>query len=127
MTPLRKTVAKNKKHYFVDLFAGCGGMSLGLEEAGFTPLLFSELNKSAAKSYMVNREKEYEFVQLKDMEKTSLTGPGRKKKPVVFEVGDVKALNRTVLSDLGKNWEKSGMSVDRVTQTGPELSLVWTG
>ncbi|MDB4619116.1 DNA cytosine methyltransferase [bacterium] len=105
---------KNKNHYFVDLFAGCGGMSLGLEEAGFTPLLFSELNGSAAQSYIVNRKKKYEFVKLEDMEKTSLTDPGREKKPVVFEVGDVKGLTGDVLSDLGEKWKKSGMSVDLV-------------
>ncbi len=39
----------------VDLFAGCGGLSLGLEKAGFQPLLFSELNKSAAETYLANR------------------------------------------------------------------------
>lgn len=114
MTPVRKTVAKNKKHYFVDLFAGCGGMSLGLEKAGFTPLLFSELNESAADTYKVNRADEYEFAWLKDMAKTSLTGPGRKKTPVVFEVGDVKALTGPVLRALGKKWKKSGMPVDLV-------------
>ena len=34
----------------IDLFAGCGGLSLGLEQAGFHPLLFSELNISAAET-----------------------------------------------------------------------------
>lgn len=39
----------------IDLFAGCGGLSLGLEQAGFKPLLFSELNHSAAETYIANR------------------------------------------------------------------------
>jgi DNA (cytosine-5)-methyltransferase 1 len=46
---------KTKPLYCVDLFAGCGGLSLGLEKAGFHPLLFSELNKSAAETYVANR------------------------------------------------------------------------
>jgi DNA (cytosine-5)-methyltransferase 1 len=41
----------------VDLFAGCGGLSLGLEEAGFSPLLFCEINKDAASTYLANRKK----------------------------------------------------------------------
>ena len=39
----------------VDLFAGCGGLSLGLELVGFEPLLVAELNKSARESYRINR------------------------------------------------------------------------
>ena len=42
----------------IDLFAGCGGLSLGLEQAGFSPILFSELNLNAAETYMANRKGE---------------------------------------------------------------------
>lgn len=48
--PVRK-----RQLWCLDLFAGCGGLSLGLEQAGFQPLLFSELNKSAAETYIANR------------------------------------------------------------------------
>jgi site-specific DNA-cytosine methylase len=46
---------KNTKRYFVDLFAGCGGLSLGLENAGFTPLLVNELADEARATYIANR------------------------------------------------------------------------
>lgn len=49
----RKTARGNP--VFVDLFAGCGGLSLGLENAGFQPILFSEINHSAAETYIANR------------------------------------------------------------------------
>jgi len=39
----------------IDLFAGCGGLSLGMEQAGFKPLLFSEINPQAAETYIANR------------------------------------------------------------------------
>lgn len=39
----------------VDLFAGCGGMSLGLEDAGFTPIFVSELHTDARATYLRNR------------------------------------------------------------------------
>ena len=39
----------------VDLFAGCGGLSLGLEGAGFNPVFVNELNADALKTYTTNR------------------------------------------------------------------------
>ena len=38
-----------------DLFAGCGGLSLGMEQAGFTPIFVNELNDDARSSYLRNR------------------------------------------------------------------------
>ena len=40
---------------FVDLFAGCGGLSLGLELAGFQPIFVNELSESALETYLRNR------------------------------------------------------------------------
>ncbi len=45
----------SKKHV-VDLFAGCGGLSLGLEKAGFHTVFVNELNKDAMASYLRNRQ-----------------------------------------------------------------------
>lgn len=39
---------------FIDLFAGCGGLSLGLEQAGFIPVYVNELNKDALETYLIN-------------------------------------------------------------------------
>lgn len=40
----------------VDLFAGCGGLSLGLEQAGFEPVFANELHPDAMATYLVNRK-----------------------------------------------------------------------
>lgn len=40
---------------FIDLFAGAGGLSLGLEQAGFQPVFVNELNPDAMKTYLMNR------------------------------------------------------------------------
>ena len=40
----------------MDLFAGCGGLSLGMEQAGFTPIFVNELNDDARGSYLLNRD-----------------------------------------------------------------------
>ncbi|MEQ8676296.1 MAG: DNA cytosine methyltransferase [Aggregatilineales bacterium] len=43
-------------HSMIDLFAGCGGLSLGFENAGFTPVFVNELNQDALSTYLLNRE-----------------------------------------------------------------------
>ena len=48
-------MAARKKFTFVDLFAGCGGLSLGLEQAGFTPIFANEIWAPAAETYRRNR------------------------------------------------------------------------
>ena len=61
--------------YFVDLFAGCGGISLGLEQAGFHPVFVNELNKDAMDTYLSNRidsapdlkELDFHCYDIKDM------------------------------------------------------------
>lgn len=45
----------------VDLFAGCGGFGLGLEQAGFTPIYINELNDDARATYIVNRKERHEW------------------------------------------------------------------
>lgn len=54
-----------KKNYFVDLFAGCGGLSLGLENAGFIPAFVNELNPDALESYLMNRGRHYPLLREK--------------------------------------------------------------
>ena len=50
------------KNAFIDLFAGCGGLSLGLEKSGFNPIYVNELNKDALQTYLLNRS-EFEYLQ----------------------------------------------------------------
>ena len=67
-----------RSRHFVDLFAGCGGLSLGLEHSGFIPTYVNELNKDALETYLLNRDKEnpllrekYNSNDIKQMVKSS--------------------------------------------------------
>ena len=42
----------------VDMFAGCGGLSLGFEHSSFTPVFVNELDKDAISTYLLNRHHE---------------------------------------------------------------------
>lgn len=52
---LRPARRVESKPTVIDLFAGCGGLSLGLEQAGFRPLFVNELDGDAMATYLVNR------------------------------------------------------------------------
>lgn len=45
---------QSRKLKFVDLFAGCGGLSLGLEQAGFTPWFVNEIVETFCNTYKAN-------------------------------------------------------------------------
>lgn len=47
--------ARSRIYSMVDLFAGCGGLSLGFEKANFTPVFVNELNRDAISTYLINR------------------------------------------------------------------------
>ena len=47
-------MATNRHNTFIDLFAGCGGLSLGMEQAGFTPIFANEIWEPAATTYRMN-------------------------------------------------------------------------
>lgn len=49
-------MTKTNKYKFVDLFAGCGGLSLGLQQAGFTPWFVNEIEKQFCDTYKYNHD-----------------------------------------------------------------------
>ena len=57
----------NNKFTFIDLFAGCGGLSLGMEQAGFTPIFANEIWKTAAETYKRNRSMSNDQVFIGDI------------------------------------------------------------
>lgn len=52
---------------FVDLFAGAGGLSCGLEQAGFIPCFANEINPVCADTYYRNRNMAREQIYVGDI------------------------------------------------------------
>ena len=47
---------KKNEYKFVDLFAGCGGLSVGLQQAGFTPWFVNEIVEQFCNTYKFNHD-----------------------------------------------------------------------
>lgn len=45
---------KKNTYTLIDLFAGCGGLSLGMEHAGFSPIFVNEINPIFCETYIQN-------------------------------------------------------------------------
>jgi DNA (cytosine-5)-methyltransferase 1 len=87
-----------KKHQLtcIDLFAGCGGLSRGLEDAGFSPVAFCELNKDAAASYLANRPS-----------------------ADIAAFRDVREMSNEVLQKLLSTWRRTGIAEIDLVCGGP--------
>ena len=75
-----------EKYTFIDLFAGCGGLSLGLEQAGFEVVFMNEIVETFASTYLANHN-------LKEGQ---------------YFIGDINELNKCLgkYSDILKNPDK---------------------
>lgn len=49
-------MVRNKEYTFIDLFSGCGGLSLGFEQAGYKGLIAIDHWKDALETYAYNRQ-----------------------------------------------------------------------
>ena len=97
----RVSNSTGKNFTFIDLFAGCGGMSLGLEQAGFRPLLTCELNDDARATYMANRPEVPEYFK---------------------EVADISTITKKKCKELKgflKEWKASGIAEVDLVAGGP--------
>ncbi|MDA9959550.1 DNA cytosine methyltransferase [Alphaproteobacteria bacterium] len=97
------------KFTVIDLFAGCGGLSTGLEMAGFGPILFSELDQDARNTYIENRY--------------TLVGDTPFKKCGSLHFGDVYDLSKKVINsaktELKDRLDK--IDFDRGSRWSPDL------
>ena len=56
-----------KQYKMIDLFAGCGGLSLGMEQAGFTPWFVNEIVETFCNTYKANHQLSYEHYYVGDI------------------------------------------------------------
>ena len=91
----------------MDLFAGCGGLSLGMEQAGFTPIFVNELNDDARASYLLNRN--FDLKGKPFNERTELHS------------SDIYELTRSRLKKLKKEFLSLGLIEDHGSHTSLDL------
>lgn len=60
----------NRQYKFIDLFCGCGGLSLGFKQAGFVPVAGIDFNEYAIQTYQKNFTEAQSNSKLPDSWKT---------------------------------------------------------
>lgn len=68
---LKKVKKNNDQNLFIDLFAGAGGLSYGLEEAGFQQVFTNELIPEFLETYYINRNISLNTITPGDVKKIS--------------------------------------------------------
>jgi len=74
MTVQQKLRGTTAQYNAIDLFAGCGGLSLGLADAGFNILYANEINADAAETYkknLIDRMGHNTFLDIRDISKVT--------------------------------------------------------
>ena len=67
----RGKIKPNRTYKIIELFAGAGGLALGLEKAGFKSVLLNEINKDASQTLKSNRKDwNVENCDIKDLDFT---------------------------------------------------------
>ena len=115
--------SKNHHYTSADLFAGCGGLSLGLEQAGFTTVYVNELHPDAMETFITNRPNH------------GLENPMNHSNDIVEVTGNKENL-KDLRTHLTKNGEIdlvcggppcqgfSGIGLRKIFNTGNELNAV---
>ena len=102
-----------KKHSMFDLFAGCGGLSTGMEQANFEPLLVNELNEDAMATYLANRD--------------HLVGPFFFKDRIDLHYADVHHLTQEAMEGIWKMLSEEGLLGWEWGKRGSNLDLICGG
>lgn len=118
--PRAESALNSSIYSMMDLFAGCGGLSLGFENSGFTPIFVNELNEDAMATYISNRHHSLGGLDFSDN--------------LDFRCNDAQELKRKRLERLQSDWAtlpEFRYQMDRITSLhsggGSNLDIIAGG